>query len=148
VALVAVEGGAVHGFVLGSAHPETLRRQVLRHNRAATLAALAAGIAKRPSSIVWLLRSVRGPDEGGYDDRAAELTYLAVDGPRRGSGAGTRLVQAFSRAMRESGVTSYELSVDEDNPNAIGFYEAQGFSLIGRYREFGMPHRRYRLDVR
>jgi ribosomal protein S18 acetylase RimI-like enzyme len=146
VGFVSVEEGAVRGFVLGSVHPKSLKREVLRRNAVATVAALALGIIKRPSSMVWLLRSLRGPDEGTYDGQAAELIYLAVDAERRTSGVGKSLVQAFTRAMRESGVSSFELSVDEDNQAAIRFYEAQRFQMIGRYREFGALHRRYKLE--
>ena len=146
VGFVAVEDGAVRGFVLGSAHPGRLKQEVFRRNRMATVAALARGIVTRPSSLLWLLRSVRGPDEGTYNRQTAELTYLAVDVARRDAGVGRSLVEAFTRAMRESGVTSYELSVDEDNQGSIRFYEAQGFHRIGRYREFGRIHYRYRLD--
>lgn len=147
VAFVAVEDGAVCGFVLGSPNPEQLRRRIVRHNRRATLAALALGILKRPQTLVWLLRSVKGPDEGEYDIEAAELVYLAVDAARRGSGTGTDLVHAFTSAIRGAGVRHYELSVDDDNEAAIGFYERLGFSLMGRYREFGTWHRRYQLEV-
>lgn len=145
---VDVVDGAVRGFVMGSAHPDTLKREVLRRNPVATVAALALGVLRRPSSMVWLLRSGRGPDEGSYDSQAPELIYLAVDGAHRASGVGKRLLDAFTCAMRETGVPSFQLSVHEENTGAIGFYEAQGFQMTGRYREFGALHRRYKLEWR
>ena len=48
--------------------------------------------------------------------------------------------------VRAAAVTSYELSVDEDNADAALFYEKLGFRVVGRYREFGAVHRRYRLE--
>jgi ribosomal protein S18 acetylase RimI-like enzyme len=145
IALVYTEQSAVQGFVLGSAHPDQLKREVVRRNPAVTLLAVIWGTIRRPASLVWLVRSSRGPDEGIVDGRVAELTYLAVGSDSRSGGIGRQLVEAFNQALRATGVESYELSVDEDNAAAIGFYERQGFQLIGRYREFGMLHRRYRL---
>ena len=147
VGFVFLEDATVRGFVLGSAEPGALKRDVLRANPLDIAFALGAGIIRRPTSLVWLVKSVRGPDEGSYDPHAAELTYLAVSAARRSGGIGRGLVEAFTRAMRERGVSSYELSVDEDNGTAIGFYEKLGFCLVGRYREFDVLHCRYRLDV-
>lgn len=146
VCFVALEEGIVRGFVSGSVRPDRLKREVVRRNRWATMTALTVGILKRPSSLLWLVRSLWSPDPGRYDAKSAELTYLAVDAERRGAGAGKGLVDAFTRAMHELGVSSYELSVDEDNQSAIGFYEAQGFRVIGHYREFGTLHRRYKVE--
>lgn len=144
---VDVNEGAVQGFVLGSTRPDTLKRAVVRANPAGTLAGIFLGILRRPAALTWLLKSFKGPDEGSYDPRTAEMTYLAVAAGCRRSGSGVRLFDAFTRAMRESGVRTYELSVDEDNKRAIAFYEARGFKLIGSYREFGTLHRRYRLQT-
>lgn len=137
--------GKVQGFVLGSARPDLLKSAVVRANPAGTVAGMLLGILRRPAAFAWLLKSFKGPDEGRYDSRAPELTYLAVASEGRGSGIGGQLVDAFTRAMREAGLPSYELSVDDDNERAIAFYEARGFKSIGRYREFGKGHRRYRL---
>lgn len=142
-----VGDGVVRGYVLGSAHPDRLKGEVLRRNAVATLAGLCVGIVRRPSSLVRLLKSFRGPDEGTYDGQVAELTYLAVAADCRSGGIGRQLVDAFTRAMREAGVQVYELSVDDENQGAIGFYEGLGFRLTGLYREFGILRRRYRLGL-
>lgn len=147
VGAVYMEDGAVRGFVLGSPHPDRLKRDVLKKNPAGTLAGLGAGIVRRPSSLLWLLKSFRGPDEGSYDGQAAELTYLAVATDNQGSGIGRQLIESFTGRMRDAGTASYELSVDEGNDAAIAFYERLGFRLIGLYREFGVRHRRYRLEI-
>jgi ribosomal protein S18 acetylase RimI-like enzyme len=147
VGFVYLEAGAVRGFVLGSAHPDRLKPDALRRNPVGTLAGLCLGIMRRPSSLVWLLKSFRWPDQRDYDRGAAELTYLAVSGESRGAGIGRQLVDAFTDEIRNSGVEAYELSVDEDNEAAILFYQRLGFVLSGRYREFGVMHRRYRLEL-
>lgn len=148
VGLVYVEEGNVRGFVLGSPHPGALRSDVLRRNPLGTIISLGEGMLARPSSMRWLLNSFRGPDEGNFDASAPELIYLAVDAGSRGSGAGKQLVEAFDEKMRAAEVEAYELSVDEGNAPAIAFYERLGFQLAGRYEEFGIYHRRYRLVIR
>lgn len=142
---VALDGDALRGFVLGSARPADLRREVTRAKPVATAVGVGLGLLRRPAALAHLLRSFRGPDEGSYDADSAELIYLAVDPDARGSGVGRALVDAFTQAMRASGCAAYELSVDDDNRTGIVFYERLGFVEVGRYREFGIAHRRYRL---
>jgi len=142
---VDLEGGVLRGFVLGSVDPGALRRDVLRRNPAGSLLGIAAGIARRPGAALHLMRSVRAPDGGSYDARSPELTYLAVAAAARGAGMGRALVTAFTASLREAGVRSYELSVDDGNAGAAAFYEKLGFVSTGTYREFGIEHRRYRL---
>jgi ribosomal protein S18 acetylase RimI-like enzyme len=147
IGFVYLENGEVRGFVLGSIRPDSLKTEALKANPAGTIAGIILGIAHRPSSLVWLLKSFGGPDEGSYSESVPELTYLAVSSESRGAGVGRQLVQAFTAAMRELGANAYELSVDDDNQQAISFYERLGFKLCGRYREFGISHRRYRLEI-
>jgi len=111
------------------------------------LGGIAAGILRSPSSLVWLLKSLGGPPRGAYDPRIPELTYLATDAAHRGKSIGARLVEAFNASLRGQGVGAYELSVDDDNAAGIAFYEKLGFRPIGRYREFGTEHRRYRIEL-
>lgn len=141
---VYMDAGQVQGFVLGSAHPDSLNAVVLRANPFGVLAGLLAGVLRRPTALRWILKSSGGPDEGSYDRTSPELTYLAVARGARGGGVGRQLVDAFTGAMRKAGAPAYELSVDDDNEGAIAFYERNGFVLLGRYREFGIRHRRYR----
>ena len=147
VGFVYHDAGIVRGFVLGSADPVLLKRDVVRANRVATIAGVLRGVVRRPRLLESVLKSFRGPDEGRYDARAPELIYLAVDPSARTSGVGTGLVDAFGDAMRRAGIHAYELSVDDDNLAAIGFYEKLGFRVTGRYREFGILHRRYGMDL-
>ena len=147
-ALVALDGGALLGHVLGSVHPDRLSGDVLRANPFGVLAGVGYGAVRHPSVLPWLVKHRRGPHEGSYDRAGAELTYLAVAPDSRGRGIGRDLVDAFTEAMREAGVSAYELSVDDDNRAAISLYERMAFEPVGRYREFGIMHRRYRLSLR
>jgi ribosomal protein S18 acetylase RimI-like enzyme len=147
VTCVCLEGGAVAGFVAGSVHPDRMHSGVLRANPAGVLAGVLTGSLRRPSSLWWLARSLRGPDAVGYDARVPELTYLATDERHRRHGVGRQLVEAFSTALRARGVAAYELSVDEGNHSASAFYEHLGFRQVGRYQEFGAQHVRYRIEL-
>ena len=147
IGFVCTEGGTLRGHVFGSARPDRLRAEVLRANRLEVLVGLCLGVARRPSVLKNLLRSGQGPDDGTYDPRQPELTYLAVAPESRGAGIGRQLVAVFGEAMRQAGAQAYELSVDDENHSAIVFYERLGFRLAGRYSEFGIVHRRYRLEL-
>jgi ribosomal protein S18 acetylase RimI-like enzyme len=145
-AFIAFDGEHPVGFVIGSAHPAELRRQIAHENRAALFTGVLRGLARRPHLLRWLVRSRKGPDERSYYTHAPELIYLAVSSRNRRRGTGRLLVDAFSQAMRTLGVSAYELSVDETNAVAIAFYEKLCFQSTGHYREFGVLHRRYRLE--
>ncbi|MEO7683811.1 MAG: N-acetyltransferase [Gemmatimonadaceae bacterium] len=147
VALVYLVDAKVRGFVLGSMRPDLLKRDVLRKNVVGTLSSIAIGVASRPSSLISLIESFRGNDEKAFDARTPELIYLATAPESRGAGVGNKLVKAFDERMRVAGAGVYELSVDEDNVTAITFYERLGFHFMGHYREFGIPHRRYRMVI-
>jgi ribosomal protein S18 acetylase RimI-like enzyme len=147
IAFVAIEENAVRGYVLGAVQPGRLKAEVLRRSLTRTLSAMCLGVMRRPSTLWWLLRSRWGPDQGSYDREAAELTYLAVAAEHRGRGIGRRLVDSFTGAMRAAGVPAYQLSVDGDNRAAAAFYQRMGFRQIGRYRELGVLHCRYELEV-
>ena len=134
------------GFVLGSAHPQKLRREILTHSYFKTLAGIGSGVMRKPSTLRLLLSSLR-PGDKDYNSQAAELKYMAVDQNQRSSGIGRQLVEHFSQKLIESGAGAYELSVDADNHQAIGFYERLGFVEVCRYREFGIDHKRYRMEL-
>lgn len=147
VGLVFIRDERLVGFALGSPSPAQLKNDVLRLNPRGTLGGILVGVLRRPAAGLHLLRSLSGPPEGSYDSRCAELIYLAVSGDARGAGVGRRLLEAFGRALRDHGVRTYELSVDEDNRSAIRFYEKAGFELVGQYREFGVKKLRLRLTL-
>lgn len=149
IAFVAEESGRVTGFVLGAISHPRLRRDVLRRRPAAVLAGVAAGALRHPAIVSWLARSVRdGSDGEDYDTSAPELIYLAVADAARRQGVARALVIRFADAMRSAGRAAFELSVAEDNPGAVSFYERLGFERTGRYFEFGRWHLRYRMTLR
>jgi ribosomal protein S18 acetylase RimI-like enzyme len=134
------------GFVLGSANPSALRREILSNNLFQTLLGTCVGVMRKPSTLRSLVSSFL-PGSEDFDPHTAELIYLAVDGNQRSSGIGKQLVEHFSQKLSELGATAYELSVDAENPNAIKFYRKLGFTELSRYREFGIDHIRYRMEL-
>jgi len=147
VAFVDEQDGVVRGFVLGSSDPEGMRRDALRANRGSILRRVAASVLRRPATLKLLAGGAAGLRAGGFDARAPELTYIAVQENARGAGVGGALLDAFHSALRGQGVGRYELSVEADNRGAVAFYESRGLRLSGTYRQFGATYRRYARDL-
>lgn len=58
------------------------------------------------------------------------MVYVRVD--ERGTGLAGRLLEKVIFQARKLSVTQLELSVNADNDTAVGFYQRNGFSPIGR----------------
>lgn len=85
---------------------------------------------------VAALFGVRGAEDElvgfiGVEDRKVEMLF--VHPAWRGQGGGTRLLRY---AVDTLGAT--ELDVNEQNEQAVGFYRAMGFEVIGRSERDGM----------
>jgi ribosomal protein S18 acetylase RimI-like enzyme len=147
VGFVYLEEDHVAGFVIGSATPRRLRRDALSRNGWPITLHVAASVALHPRRIGALIDGLRGPTGSSVDDDDAELTYIGVSPRTRRGRVGTQLVDAFNDAMRDAGVDAYQLSVDGTNESAVSFYRTRGFRQIGRYRQFGALHVRYKLAL-
>ncbi|MCF4998942.1 GNAT family N-acetyltransferase [Pseudomonas syringae] len=64
---------------------------------------------------------------------AGKVEMLFIDPDHRGQGLGKKLLHY---AMEH--LNAYELDVNEQNPQALGFYIKQGFEVIGRSEVDGM----------
>ncbi len=147
VAFVDLEQDSLGGFVFGSTNPQQLKREILANSFLETLVGTCVGVIRKPSTLISLWNSLVRASVEGYDAQAAELTYLAVDEKHQTAGIGRRLVDCFDQALRERGISAYELSVDADNQPAINFYDRLGFIPVGEYCEFGVLHKRYRKEL-
>jgi len=97
-----------------------------------------AGLLPMPG--VWLtLARVDGVVAGFALSRTvadeAELLLLAVRNGEQRRGVGRHLLAAFMAAARARGADRLHLEVRDDNP-AIRLYEAAGFALAGRRRNY------------
>jgi putative acetyltransferase len=72
-------------------------------------------------------------ERGGY----GEVKRMYVDPARRGHGTGARLLAAVIRRATEAGLPSLKLECGISQPEAIGLYRRDGFTLcapFGHYR--------------
>ncbi|SEJ37120.1 GNAT family N-acetyltransferase [Pseudomonas sp. NFR16] len=80
---------------------------------------------------------------GGTTPGKLEMLFIAPD--YRGMGLGKKLLDY---AIEHFQVT--ELDVNEQNPQALGFYEKQGFEVVGRSKVDGLgrPYPMLRMRIR
>ncbi|MED7670400.1 GNAT family N-acetyltransferase [Pseudomonas moraviensis subsp. stanleyae] len=64
---------------------------------------------------------------------AGKIEMLFIDPDHRGRGLGKQLLRYAIERLNAD-----ELDVNEQNPQALGFYEKQGFEVIGRSEVDGM----------
>lgn len=146
VALVASRGSDVEGFLLGVLSPAQHGAYVLRTwgARLAVRAALALLVRPRLLAVFLrtrLLRYARGlwrrvrpvaasPSPGAAGAWAV-LSHVAVDGARRGSGAGAALVGVLHDRVTAAGATGVVLltSLDGGGP---AFYRRLGYDEQGQ----------------
>jgi len=70
------------------------------------------------------------------DRRTAEVKRMYVRPDARGSGLGRQVLRALESAAREAGYRAIRLETGIRQPEALGLYEAEGYSRIECYREF------------
>ena len=71
-------------------------------------------------------------------------TFVALGSHRQGIGA--RLCQATCEAAQAKGFRKLSATVRADNPQALAFYQAQGFHVIGTACQHAFIHGQY-IDV-
>ena len=77
---------------------------------------------------VWVLAGDDDLPEGFMGLAGDDIVALFLEPARRGRGGGRRLVE-HAQALRGGDLT---VDVNEQNPAAVGFYEAVGFVVVGR----------------
>jgi GNAT superfamily N-acetyltransferase len=63
-----------------------------------------------------------------YDGRVAILDEMYVAPDRRSAGIGSQVIELVLRTCRDRGVALLEINVDEDDVDAMRFYERHGFA--------------------
>jgi putative acetyltransferase len=77
---------------------------------------------------LWVLAGPDGAPIGFMGLAGDDVAALFLDPAHRGQGGGRRLVE-HAQALRGGALT---VDVNEQNPEARGFYEALGFAVVGR----------------
>ena len=81
-----------------------------------------------PGLELWVLTGTGDAPVGFLGLAEDDIAALFLDADRRGQGGGRRLVE-HAQALRGGALT---VDVNEQNPAAVGFYEALGFTVVGR----------------
>jgi putative acetyltransferase len=81
-----------------------------------------------PGLELWVLADGDGRPLGFMGLAGDDVAALFMDADSRGRGGGRRLVE-HAQALRGGSLT---VDVNEQNPAAVGFYEALGFAVTGR----------------
>ena len=98
------------------------------------------GVRLRPSGVIVAVASLSREEVPGLPGRpAARLRGMAVDPGHQGRGLGRLLLDEAARRLAADGV---ERCWANARTSALGFYEAQGFSVVGdEFESIGLPHR-------
>jgi putative acetyltransferase len=80
------------------------------------------------ASDLWVLTDEKDVPIGFLGLAGDSIAALFLDPAHRGQGGGRRLV-SHAQELRGSALT---VDVNEQNVAACGFYEAQGFAIVGR----------------
>ncbi|HZG91150.1 MAG TPA: GNAT family N-acetyltransferase [Pseudonocardia sp.] len=137
---------AHHGEVVGHASPTRDPEQSWVMRREQYLGWLADGtglllLARRPAGdevVGYAFGRVHRPSPTfDLGDPVGELESLAVAPAARGSGAGTALIEACRKELRQRGCTYWSVNVVEANTGAVDLYRRAGFrpwrqDLLGR----------------
>jgi ribosomal protein S18 acetylase RimI-like enzyme len=81
----------------------------------------------------WLLVAAAGTEivgtvMAGYDGHRGSVNYLAVHSSHRRAGLGRSLLEEAERLLREAGCPKVNLQLRVGNGEALGFYEALGYT--------------------
>ena len=144
VALAAVDGGQLLGFVVGPTRPAAHRAWVLRTRGRRLAASGALALLLRPRVALRFVRTRAGRYLAGWrrgragGAAAAEpsagpavLSHVAVDESARGQGLGRELVAAFVREAARAGAERVVLSTLDGEQGAAAFYRREGWQDEG-----------------
>ncbi|MFC3491450.1 GNAT family N-acetyltransferase [Glycomyces rhizosphaerae] len=70
------------------------------------------------------------------DAASVEVKRMYVDPGSRGSGVAAALLASLEKAAREGGWTTVKLETGEAQPDAIRFYEREGYHRIPRFGHY------------
>lgn len=95
--------------------------QLMRSPQAHLAVAEAQGKVIGMASLQWVISTAEGAPAGWIED-------VVVDPAWQGRGVGGRLLDYLADWARSRGITRLQLLADRDNPPALAFYRAKGWS--------------------
>ncbi len=130
----------ITAYCLGSPNPAALNAKLRQPITWFSIQMLKLAFT-RPSILIQLTQSIlTASNANSLRPGQIELTYIGVALQSRGQGLGLALLQKFAESARTAGYTSIALSVETDNPAAIGLYTKFGFTITQTFTE-GRYHR-------
>jgi ribosomal protein S18 acetylase RimI-like enzyme len=127
--------GEIDGWAMGSPTPGALNAR-LHLDKAWFGGQMIRLVFKHPAVLVELMGSlVSASDANQLRPGQIELTYIGVAQHAQRRGLGKALLDAFCQAANQVGYNSIALSVETDNPAAIGLYTHYGFRITRTFRE-------------
>ena len=126
-------GGQIVGWAVGSPHPDQLNAR-LRQPPTWFAGQMLRLAVTHPGALGQLAASALS-SSSQMEPQAVELTYIGVAASARAQGLGRELLAAFVVAGRSAGYRSVVLSVETDNPAAIGLYTNAGFQVTRTFKE-------------
>lgn len=126
--------GEVVGVIVGPLVPDGYFKRLLKQRWWAFSLAAVKAVIKRPAIVGRLSNAVfyRGDSPAG--PRRALLSSLAVHPGFRKRGLGRALVDGWTAAVRERGLTGCFLTTDaDDNHDVNAFYQSLGWKIESTY---------------
>jgi ribosomal protein S18 acetylase RimI-like enzyme len=122
------------GFVTVAGDSPAFSREVLAGRRFALMGYALRRALGNPLHLVQSAQVLGAALRLGTDPIAAEIVFIAVDGPYRGQGIGQALVQAALGHLRRLAVTACRTKTLAENAGVISLYEKMGWHVRDRFR--------------
>ncbi|HJP59775.1 MAG TPA: N-acetyltransferase [Gemmatimonadaceae bacterium] len=135
VTVVALDGsGSIVGVVVGSTQPGGFFKRRVRKQLLGFIVASVLAVVRHPRSLPRLLKAVRYRGEVPVDVSGALLSSICVSPNAQSAGVGRQLMDAWTNALREHGLSRAYLTTDRVNNEAANrFYVGAGWVCEAEY---------------
>lgn len=145
--LVALEDGQVAGVVTVTSDAGAVFKDLILRRGPRLALPVAGAVLRRPGLVPKVLQTFLYPARAGSEPGEAELLFIGTRAERRGQGIGQALFQQAAAALRERGMRTMGLTVDDANEVAKRFYEHQGMHCSHALKLYGRPMQWYVLPL-
>jgi ribosomal protein S18 acetylase RimI-like enzyme len=131
IKLIYLEGGVIHGFVVGTMHPSGFYSSLLRHDWLRFVMTSIPAVLRKPRSAFRIIRALAKPGSSIKDPSICELTSIAVVPSEQKKGIGKILIDAFIHEVVARSGRAILLRTDAlDNVEVNEFYCRMGFRIM------------------